>query len=64
MAWTSVADFERDLDKATGCLADQLQGFQHALSDHELQRRHPCGLLEHAREMERARLRQLSQRLD
>ena len=31
MAWTSVADFERDFDKATGCLADQLLGFQHAL---------------------------------
>ena len=64
MAWTSVADFERDFDKATGCLADQLLGFQHALSDHELQRRHPRGLLEHAREMERAQFRQFSQLLN
>ena len=64
MAWTSVADFERDFDEAAGCFADQLLSLQHALSDHELQRRHPRGLLEHAGEMERAQLRQLSQRLD
>ena len=35
-----------------------------ALLVDELQWRHPSGLLEHAREMKRAQLRQLSQRLD
>jgi hypothetical protein len=49
MAWTSVADFERDFDQAAGCFADQLLSLPHALSDHELQRRYPRGLLEHAR---------------
>jgi D-lactate dehydrogenase (cytochrome) len=37
--------------------ADQLLRLQHALPGHELQRRHPRGLLEHAREMEKAQLR-------
>src|ERR1700680_1665333 len=64
MARTSVADFDRDFDEAAGCFADQLLRLQHALSRHELQRRHPRGLLEHAREMERTQLRQLSERLD
>ena len=64
MARDRVADFERDFDEAAGCFADQLLRLQHALSGHELQRRHPRGPLEHAREMERAQLRQLSQRLD
>ena len=44
--------------------ADQLLRLQHALSGHELQRRYPRGLLEHAREMKSAQLRQLSQRID
>jgi hypothetical protein len=64
MAWTSVADFERDFDEAAGGFADQLLSLQHPLSGHELQRRYPRGLLEHAREMERAQLRQLCQCLD
>ena len=64
MARTGVADFERDFDEAARCFADQLLRLQHALSGHELQRRYPRGLLEHAREMERAQLCQLSQRLD
>ena len=64
MAWTSVADFERDFDEAARGFTDQLLGLQHALSDHELQRCHARGLLEHAREMEWAQLRQFSQRLD
>src|SRR5882724_10379291 len=46
--WNSIADFERDFDQAAGCFADQLLRLQHALSGHELQRRHPRGLLEHA----------------
>ena len=54
MARTSVADFERDFDEAVGCFADQLLRLQHALPGHELQWRHPSGLLEHAREMKRA----------
>jgi hypothetical protein len=48
-ACSSVADLERDFDKTTGCFPDQPLSFQHALSDYELQRRHPRGLLEHAR---------------
>ena len=40
MAWTSVADFERDFDEAAGGFPDQLLSLQHALSDPELQRRH------------------------
>ena len=51
MARARVADFERDFDEAAGGFADQLLSLQHALSDHELQRRHPRGLLEHAGEM-------------
>jgi len=35
MAWTSVADFERDFDKATGCFADQPLGFQHVSHQHK-----------------------------
>jgi hypothetical protein len=54
MARARVADFERDFDEAAGGFADQLLSLQHALSDHELQRRHPRGLLEHAGEMESA----------
>src|SRR5215472_11742562 len=64
MAWTRVTDFKRDFDETAGCFADQLLSLQHALAGHELQRRYPRGLLEHAREMKRAQLRQLSQRID
>jgi hypothetical protein len=48
MAWTSVADFECDFDEAAGGFANQLLSLQHAFSGHELQRRYPRGLLEHA----------------
>lgn len=64
MAWTSVADFEPYFDEATGCLADQLLGSQHALPSHKLQRRYSCGLLEHAGEMKRAQVGQFGQLLD
>ena len=47
MAWTGVADFERDFDESAGALANQPLRFEHALSGHELQGHHPGGLLEY-----------------
>jgi hypothetical protein len=43
-----VADFERDFDYAAGGFPDQLLRLQHALSGHEVQRRHSSGLFEDA----------------
>ena len=43
MAWTSVADFQRDFDEDAG---DQPLSLQHALSGHQLQKSHPPGDVE------------------
>jgi hypothetical protein len=47
MAWTRVADFERDLDEAPGRLAISRWACSIRFPV-ELQRRHSGGLLEHA----------------
>ena len=46
MAWTGVAHFQTNIDKAARSFADQLLGAGNSLAGYELERSHARGLLE------------------
>ena len=64
MARTRVANLQRNFDEAAGRFADQSLCAGDPLSGNELQRRHPCCLLEHTGKVEGAEFHQIGQRLD